>query len=238
MVAAVRIAVAGVAGVLLIPGAAQADERIRAETRNRYANPAVTIDQGERLTFFNGDLLEDHSVTASARDAAGRPVFDSGVIGPGREAAVEGAQFLAPGAYYYLCTVHPFMTGTVTVTGAGAPAPRPADAVPARVGVSIASGNLAAVLRTGRLPVRARADEAATVRLVATSRVGRRTLTLGSATVRLAGAGSRGASLRLTARARRALRERTRVTVSLTGQARDRAGNASAASARRTLRRP
>lgn len=151
-----------VVATLLAAARAVADERISAETRDRYANPAVTIDQGERLTFFNGDLLDDHSVTATANNANSRPLFDSGLIGPGREAA--------------------------------------------------------------------------TVRLAATTRLGRRTVALGSATVKLSGAGSRSASIRLSAAARRALRARRRVTVSLTGQATDRAGNASAATARRVLR--
>jgi plastocyanin len=216
---------------------AAADERIRAETRDRYSNPDVTIDQGERLTFFNGDLLDDHGVTATTDGPNGRPLFDSGVIGPGREAVVEGAQFLAPGRYPYLCTLHPFMTGTVTVTGAGARALPPADAVPARLTVTVGTGSLERVLREGRLPARARTDEAATVRLLASTRLGRRTVSLGSATVAFPGQGSRGATIRLTAAARRTLRGRRRVDVSLTGQATDRAGNASAASARRTLRR-
>lgn len=229
------------AAALLLAGLAAAapalaDERISAQTRDRYANPDVTIDQGERLTFFNGDLLDDHSVTATA-SAANRPLFDSGVIGPGQEAVVEGAQFLAPGTYAYYCTLHPFMTGSVTVTGAGAPAPRPSDATPARLSVSIATGSLSALLRKRRLPVRARVDEAATVRLVASARIGRRTVTLASGAVTLAAAGSRATSLRLRPAARRALAGRRSVGVALTGQATDRAGNASAATARRTLRR-
>ncbi len=230
------------AAALLVAGLATAapaaaDERISAQTRDQYVNPDVTIDQGERLTFFNGDLLDDHSVTATASNAANRPLFDSGVIGPGQEAVVEGAQFLGPGRYPYYCTLHPFMTGSVTVTGAGAPAPRPADTTPARLGVSIATGSLTALLRTRRLPVRARADEAATVRLVASARIGRRTVTLATGAVTLTAAGSRATSLRLRPAARRALAGRRSIGVVLTGQATDRAGNSSAATARRTLRR-
>ena len=232
-----RAALASLAVALVAAAPAAADEQIRAETRDRYANPSVTIDQGERLTFFNGDLLDDHSVTATGNRPDGRALFDSGLIGPGREAVVEGAQFLGPGSYPYYCTLHPFMTGTVTVTGSGAPAPVPADSTPAKLAVTIATGGLPAVQRTGKLPVRARADEAATVRLTATTRLARRTVTLGSATVTLAGAGSRAGSIILTRAAKRALRGRRSVAVSLTGQAMDRAGNASAATARRTLRR-
>ncbi|MDQ4041727.1 MAG: hypothetical protein M3141_08250, partial [Actinomycetota bacterium] len=73
--AAAALVLAGLAAA----APALADERISAQTRDRYANPDVTIDQGERLTFFNGDLLDDHSVTATASNAANRPLFDSGV---------------------------------------------------------------------------------------------------------------------------------------------------------------
>ena len=232
-----RAALAALAAALVTAAPAAADEQIRAETRDRYANPSVTIDQGERLTFFNGDLLDDHSVTATGNRPDGRSLFDSGLIGPGREAVVEGAQFLGPGSYPYYCTLHPFMTGTVTVTGAGAPAPVPADSTPAKAVVAITTGSLPAVQRTGKLPVRARVDEAATVRLIATTRVARRTITLGSTTMTLAGAGSRTGSIALTRVAKRALRGRRTAAVSLTGQATDRAGNASATTSRRTLRR-
>jgi plastocyanin len=232
-----RAAPVALAVLLLAAAPAGADERIRAETRDRYANPDVTIAPGGRVTFFNGDLVDDHGVTSVAQGANGRPLFDSGVIGPGSEAVVEGVQFLAPGRYDYLCTVHSFRTGTITVTGTGAPPPRPADSTPAQVTVAITSGSLATLLRTGRLPVRTRSDEAARVRLVATFRAGRATVTLGKGTVALTGAGSRVSALSLTAAARRVLRTRRQVSVSLTGQATDGAGNASAASARRTLRR-
>ncbi|HVE69605.1 MAG TPA: hypothetical protein VNB64_13590 [Solirubrobacteraceae bacterium] len=232
-----RAAPAALAALLLAAAPAAADERIRAETRDRYANPDVTIDPGERVTFFNGDLIDDHGVTSTALGANGRPLFDSGIIGPGREAIVEGVQFLAPGRYAYLCTAHSFMTGTITVAGTGAPPPRPADSTPARVSVGVTTGNLATVLRTGRLPTRLVSDEAATVRLAATTRSSGRVVALGSATVTLAGGGTRVTSLRLPLASRRALSRRRAVGVSLTAQATDRAGNASAASTRRTLRR-
>ena len=39
--------------------------------------------------------------------------------------------FTAPGTYSYLCTPHPFMTGTVTVVAAAvAPAPSPSGGIP------------------------------------------------------------------------------------------------------------
>src|SRR5205823_4675316 len=95
-----------------------------------------------------------------------------------------------------------------TVTGAGAPAPRPPDTTPARLTLSVATGSLSQVLRSGRLPLRAGADEAATVQLAATMRAGRRTVTLARGRVALAGPGARTARLALTAAGRRALRGR------------------------------
>jgi plastocyanin len=53
------------AAVLVVP-TAQADERIQAGPSTRYTTPSVTMDQGERLTFQNLDVV-GHDVTATQR---------------------------------------------------------------------------------------------------------------------------------------------------------------------------
>jgi plastocyanin len=224
--------------MLVAAAPAAADQRISATTRDQFSNPDVTIDQGEHVTFFNGDLIDEHSVTATATGRDGRPLFDSGVIRPGAEAPVVGAENLGSGAYSFVCTVHPFMHGTITVTGAGTPAPRPPDTTPARTAVSIGTGNLAAVLRSGRLPLRATTDEAATVQLAATVRTGRRTVTLATGSTRTDGPGAAVVRLALTTAGRRALRGRRSAAVTARASATDTAGNHSQAIAHRTLRRP
>jgi plastocyanin len=216
---------------------AAADQRISATTRDQFSNPDVTIDQGEHVTFFNGDLIDEHSVTATGTGRDGRPLFDSGVIRPGAEAPVVGVESLSSGSYPFVCTVHPFMHGTITVTGAGTPAPRPPDTTPAQAGLRIGTGNLAAVLRSGRLPLRTTTDEAATVQLTATLRAGRRTVTLARGSTQLDGPGARTERLTLTAAGRRALRRRHVAAVTARASATDTAGNHSQAISHRTLRR-
>lgn len=219
---------------------ARADQRISAEFRDRYANPNVTIDPGERLTFFNGDV-DDHSVTATSRGGDGRPLFDTGLIGTGREVEVTGATRLAPGAYGYYCTLHPFMTGSVTVRGTpttGGGAGGTADRRAPRVSAAIATGDLARVRRTRALPVRVASDEAATVRLAATVRVGRRTVPIAAAGVALRVPGRRTTALRLTRAGRAAMLGRSSARVTVAVRATDAAGNVARASAVRTLRLP
>jgi plastocyanin len=229
-------ALAAIGATLALASPAAADQRISASPRDQYSNSQITIDQGEHVTFFNGDLLDDHSVTATATGRDGRALFDSGVIHPGAQVPVTGVESLGAGTYQFYCTVHDFMRGTITVTGAGTPAPRPPDTTPAQATVAIATGRLSVVRRSGRLPVRAGSDEAATLQLTATMRAGRRMLTLARGTVELSGPGSRTARLGLTAAGRRALRHRTSATVTLRAAATDSAGNHSNASTRRTLR--
>src|SRR5205823_155887 len=129
---AAAIAALGATATLAASAPAAADQRISASPRDQYANPTVTIDQGERVTFFNGDVLDEHSVTATTAGPDGRPLFDSGVIQPGAEVPVVGVQSLTAGTYEFFCTVHHFMRGTITVTGTGTPVPRPPDTTPAR----------------------------------------------------------------------------------------------------------
>jgi plastocyanin len=234
---AAAIAVLSATATLAASAPAAADQRISASPRDQYANPTITIDQGERVTFFNGDVLDEHSVTATTAGSDGRPLFDSGVIQPGAELPVVGVQSLTAGTYEFFCTVHHFMRGTITVTGTGTPVPRPPDTTPARPTVAITTASLSRVRRSGRLPVRAGADEAATLHLTATMRAGRHTLTLARGTLKLAGPGGQAVRLALTAAGRRALRNRTSAVVTVRAAATDTAGNRSTATGRRTLRR-
>jgi plastocyanin len=215
---------------------ALADEQITARPSNTYANPRVTIDQGELLTFRNDDFAQ-HNVTSNGRDDAGRRLFASATIGNGRTAEVEGARSLVTGSYGFFCTIHPFMTGTLTVTGAGTPVPRPEpDTTAPELRVAVARTSLARVRRTRRLPVRAFAGETATVALTATVRAGGRTVTLARGSVRVSAGETEAASLRLTRAGRRAAARARRLAVTLTGRATDEAGNDASARARRTLR--
>lgn len=79
----------------------------------------VKVVVGQTVTWMVGADPEQHTVTP----ADGAAFEDSGQLFTGDTYAV---RFDAPGAFDYLCTLHPFMTGTVTVLAAG----------PSAVGVS------------------------------------------------------------------------------------------------------
>jgi plastocyanin len=237
-----RAALLGVcAGTLLLASPAAADQRVSAATRDQYSNPDVTIDPGEHVTFFNGDLFDSHSVTSKAQRPDGTPLFDSGVIRSGAEAPVAGVEGLAPGTYPFYCSIHTFMTGTITVRGGGGsggpPPPPPSDTTAPRASLAIGTGNLAAVLRSGRLPVRVSVDEGASLALTATTRVGRRTVTLATGRLSFGGPAVQSTRARLTRGGRRSLAGRRSATVAVTATATDPAGNRSRATAHRTLRR-
>jgi plastocyanin len=234
---AVRIGGALGALVLLAQAPpALADQEIQAQAPNHYASPSATIDQGEPLTFRNLDV-NGHNVTATQKGPDGKALFATPVIGTNQSSFVEGSQYLTTGSYGFICTVHPFMTGTVVVTSAGTPKPRPAsDGRAPSLAVKVRDTSLKTLLDKGRLHVTATVDEAASVKVKATTRSGKKTVTLGSGKADAAGAGTVKLSLKLTSAVRKALKGRKRVKVSLAASARDAAGNERSASAARTLK--
>lgn len=116
----------GVVLVLLVaaaaPTQARADEVVRAEPSNRYANPEVTIDPGEAVTFRNNDIVR-HDVTSEQKRADGKRLFVSELTSGGKSAPVEGAADLQPGVYAFFCSIHSQMKGTLTVNGTAGPLP-------------------------------------------------------------------------------------------------------------------
>ncbi|MBY8879050.1 cupredoxin domain-containing protein [Actinacidiphila acidipaludis] len=69
---------------------------------------ALTVKPGAPVTVVNADSTA-HTVTAT-----GSKPFDTGTIAPGHTVV-----FTAPrtaGSYPYICTIHPFMKGTLTVS--------------------------------------------------------------------------------------------------------------------------
>ena len=232
----------GVLGATAVP--AFADETIRAGFPNRFTTPTPSMDQGEPLFFQNLDTNR-HDVTATAKDPTdpSKPLFASATIGPNETVPVAGAQYLTAGSYDFICSVHPFMEGTLTVTSAGTPVPRPGgggggatDATAPTVRVRITSTKLRTVVRSGKLKVRVSSNESSAVNISARTRLRGRNVTIarGTATV---SATTRTVSLKLTSSARRALRRARRASISVTARATDAAGNAARARASRRLSR-
>jgi amicyanin len=68
----------------------------------------ITVKVGATVTWTNGDQ-DPHTVTSQGGDGP----LKSGTLGNGDTFQYT---FTKAGTYDYLCTIHPFMTGTVVVT--------------------------------------------------------------------------------------------------------------------------
>jgi hypothetical protein len=168
-----------------------------------------TIPQGGSLDVRNNDPAP-HDVTASANGPDGRGLFRSATFGgPGVTKPVAGVQYLRAGDYPFICSVHPFMTGTLHVTSAGQPVARP------DIEVTLPAQSLDRVRSTGRLAVRLQARTRAND-VVLVARKGRTVVARRTNLDRPAGT-TRTLSLALTAAGRRALRGLDRATVTLAG---------------------
>jgi plastocyanin len=234
-----RLRLAGALSVLLAAApAASADQRIVATPPNQYATPNVTMAQGEPLLFRNLDLSQ-HDVVAHQNGPDGKPLFKSPLIGPGAEAAVEGARSLTTGRYEFFCSIHPFMRGAVTVTSAGTPQPggggSGGDSRAPALEVRILDSSASKMRRARRLRVRVQMNEAGRIELTATAERRGRPATVARGTHEFASARSARIALPLTRAGRRAVRAGRMLRLS--GVARDGAGNQGSATTQRRLRR-
>ena len=72
-----------------------------------FGPAALTVKAGTTVTWTNQDT-DPHTVTSQGPGPLSSPALSNG--------ARYSYTFTTPGTYRYLCTIHPFMTGTVTVT--------------------------------------------------------------------------------------------------------------------------
>lgn len=73
-------------------------------------NPGtITVHTGDTITWTNTGA-QPHTATANDHS------FDTGVLKKGESAS---HTFSTPGTFSYICTIHPFMKGTVTVLASG-----------------------------------------------------------------------------------------------------------------------
>jgi plastocyanin len=238
----IKSTAASLAALGVVAGAAWADATIYAGPPNQFVGGDVTIAQGEKVTFTNADTVT-HDVTAAAKGSDGKPLFASAQVGPAQSAAVAGVEYLTTGKYEYICSIHPFMKGTITVSSAGSPAPRPgagsgsgpppqsspasADTVAPTTSVKVLDTKRAAVRKRRSLQLAVKTDEAAT--LAITARSGETTVATGSA--RLNKANTRKVTVKLTKAGRQLVKRVRTVRIAVAVEARDAAGNASSASA-------
>jgi plastocyanin len=214
-----RLAVlAAVAAVLAMPAQAAADQRvIAAPFSSGYVDPDVTIAPGEKLTFFNPDV-NPHDVTSAEPG-----LFASETVGTGSEVPVTGADALAPGSYPFICSIHPYMKGTLTV-GSGGPGGGGGsgqDRKAPKLSMKVLDEKISKVLDAGALKLRTKLDEPATVRVAAQTegtKVAKARKQLDAGTARVAA--------KLTEKGERLLRGAGSVKLEVAMIAADAAGNA------------
>jgi plastocyanin len=80
-----------------------------------FTPPTTTVRVGDTITWTN-DGPSSH--TATAKDGS----FNTDTLSKGQAAS---HTFTKPGTYAYVCTIHPFMHGTITVLAAATAAPAP-----------------------------------------------------------------------------------------------------------------
>ena len=73
-----------------------------------FGPSSIVVNVGDTVTWTNQDGVAH---TATARDGS----FDTGNIGPSRSGS---HTFTTAGTFAYVCSIHPFMHGTVVVRGA------------------------------------------------------------------------------------------------------------------------
>jgi plastocyanin len=238
------VVVSAGAAALLWPVIAWADKTVEAGPPNRFTTPELTMDQGERLTFRNGDTVS-HDVTASTNGTDGKPLFSTPVVPAGKQAFVDGSQYLTEGHYAYICSLHPSMKGTIHVTGRGTPTPRPgaapeqprpADTVRPVLALRIVSRTASMARVRSALVVRVALSEPShlELRAVARPRAGGPLVTVAKRLLHKA-SGTRRVHLELTPAGRAALRRDRSLAVIVRGVAIDPAGNLARAQHGRTL---
>jgi plastocyanin len=224
-------------------GVAWADATIYAGPPNQFFQGDVTIAQGEAVTFQNMDTVP-HDVTAQGKGADGKPLFQSAQVGTGQSAPVEGVQYLTSGSYPYICSIHPFMKGTITVSSDGTPKPRPgggsgsqtqqpaSDTTAPSLSVKVLDTKRSKVRKRRSLQVSVTTDEPAS--LTITARSGKTVLAKGSQ--KLNKAGTRKLSVKLTKAGLKAAKSKKAVPIAVEVTAKDATGNATSAQASGRLR--
>jgi len=224
----VRLALAaGALIALAAPAAAGAATITAGPGPVSYQNPNVEIDAGEAVSFMNLDLTAPHDVTSVDVGAGAQPLFASATVGFLTTVPVTGAEALDAGRYDFLCSIHTFMTGSITVRGSGGGG---GGGTPT-LNLSALETDLGKVKRSGKLELRTRLDESATVRVSASTPKGVK-FAAGSAK---AGKGIDKLSAKLTSKGKRLVASAKKVKLEVSGRATDADGNSSKSTVKLTL---
>ena len=109
LVVSMATAAAGIA-VAASPGTKSKPIGAKATTSNGFAPKSVKVKPGATVYWKNLDGAPHNAV--ANKKVKGKPAFTSGSATTGNFKAKAPK---APGKYAYICTVHPFMKGTLIV---------------------------------------------------------------------------------------------------------------------------
>lgn len=118
-----------------------------------FTAPNFTIDAGT-LAVFDNHTRTVHDVNASTKGPDGKALFRSKQFN-NDSGPVDGTQYLAPGTYRFICTIHLGMRSSLTVLPGGKPNARSSAAV------VIPGQKLGKVASDGKLTVRVKGETAA-----------------------------------------------------------------------------
>lgn len=151
------LVIATAAGLALPASASAITDTITAEPDYTYSGSSdpsggFLVDAGAIPALVNNDFGSDgyHNVVATGDGPDGEELFKTALLVGGTSADVVGTQYLTPGSYPFVCTIHVGMGGSLIVSGDGA-VPRPA------ITVSLVSTKLKKVQK-GKLKVSVKAS--------------------------------------------------------------------------------
>src|SRR3954447_1565382 len=181
-----------------------------APATNEFDKAVYNMAGGENPVLTNDTIGTSHDVTSFQRGPDGKPLYRSATISTNQSAVVRGTQYLPPGDYHFLCSVHGSGMDAMLHVGPGAAVPRP------RISVTILSSAIKRVRNSGKLrtKVAAAGSNADNVALAAT--VGGVTIAKQRG-VDIAAGSARTVTLTLTVRGKQQLSGRAKAVVAVKG---------------------
>jgi plastocyanin len=181
-----------------------------APATNEFDKSVYNMAAGENPVLTNDTIGTSHDVTSFQPGPDGKPLFRSATIATNKNAIVRGTEYLPPGDYHFLCSVHGSGMDAMLHVGPGAAVPRPL------ISVTILSGRLNRVRNSGKLRVKvadagSNADNVALAATVAGVTIARQR------GIDVAAGTARNVALELTSRGKLALKGRKKAVVKVNG---------------------
>jgi plastocyanin len=194
-----------IAAIAAIPAtlAWGASAAITGTVGNTFDAPTYAHDAGTQAQLIVTGST--HNVTASQKGPDGSALFSSPTISAG-STGVNGTQYLAPGPYSFVCSIHP-STMVATLNVAGTPLPRPT------VALKVLDKKLANVVKKAQLRVRVTTTGTETAKIGAL--LGNKDAVIGT---EVAGATTKVLKLRMTKAQRSKLEKKKSAKLKVTGE--------------------